>query len=57
METPAICINRLVAITSLLLTLLLFTLSGLAAATVVLVEAGSPNKYLANTSDPGIGID
>jgi len=47
-------INRTVEKSALLLTLLLWTLSGL-AATQVLLEAGSSNKYLANTSNPGFG--
>ncbi len=38
----------------LLLALLLWPLCSLAAPQV-LVEAGSANKYLANSSDPGIG--
>jgi hypothetical protein len=40
----------------LLLALLFWPLCNLAAPRV-LVEAGSANKYLANSSDPGIGID
>ena len=41
---------------SLLLALLLWPLCNLAAPQV-LVEAGSANRYLANSSNPGIGID
>ncbi|MGB5178181.1 MAG: metallophosphoesterase family protein [Gammaproteobacteria bacterium] len=40
---------------SLLLALLLWPLCNLAAPQV-LVEAGSANRYLANSSDPGLGI-
>ena len=40
---------------ALLLVMTLWYLPGLAAAQVLL-EAGSPNRYLVNSSDPGIGI-
>lgn len=48
-------INRAVANPGLLLALLLCPLSGLAASQVLL-KAGAGNLYLANSSDPGIGI-
>jgi hypothetical protein len=47
--------NPLCLRSALLLALLLWPLCILAAPQV-LVEAGSANKYLANSSDPGIGI-
>jgi len=55
METVVARISRAVTNPGVLLALLLWPLSGLAAAQVLL-EAGSGNKYLANSSDPGIGI-
>ena len=47
-------ISRIVAHPGLLAALLLWPLSGLTAAQVLL-EAGSGNRYLANSSNPGIG--
>ena len=47
-------ISRAVATPSLLLALILWPLSGLTAPQVLL-EASAGNKYLANSSDPGLG--
>jgi len=55
METIAVIINRAVATPGLLLALMLCPISGLAEYQVLL-EAGAGNTYLANSSDPGIGI-
>jgi hypothetical protein len=54
METAAV-ISKAIANPGLLLALLLWPLSGLVAGEVLL-EAGADNKYLANNSNPGIGI-
>jgi len=48
-------ISRTVVTPSLLLGLLLWSLSGLTAPQVLL-EAGAGNKYLANSSDPLVGV-
>lgn len=56
METSVVIISRFVAWPGLLLALLLWPISG-PAAQQILLEAGSVNKYLANSSDPGVEIN
>jgi hypothetical protein len=55
MESVAMLISRAVATPGPLLALLLWFLPGLTAPQTLL-EAGADNRYLANSSDPGIGI-
>lgn len=48
--------SRTLISSSMLFALLLMPLTGL-TATLVLLEAGTENKYLVNNSNPGIGLD